>query len=96
VVARYVGGDYALPSEEEMEQTIRRDQERHYGRVTDRPRHTMQIDWYVYEHDIWNRELPAGRERADQGMAPKLAGRVPSVEKADARVLRGEAEEQPV
>jgi hypothetical protein len=55
----------------------------------------MQIDWYVYEHDIWNRELPAGRERAGQGMAPKLAGRVPTAE-ADARVPRGEAEEQPV
>ena len=36
----------------------------------------MQVDWYVYEHDIWTREIPAGRERAAQGMAPKLAGRV--------------------
>jgi hypothetical protein len=89
VVARYVNGDYALPSKEEMEQTIRRDQERHYGRVVDRPRHTMQIDWYIYEHDIWNRELPAGAERAASGMAPKLAGPY-------ARVLRGAAEEQPV
>ena len=63
-----------------MEETIRRDQVRHFGRVTDRPRHTMQIDWYVYEHDIWNREIPAGRERAASGMAPKLAGRVLTAE----------------
>jgi hypothetical protein len=49
----------------------------------------MQIDWYIYEHDIWNRELPAGAERAASGMAPKLAGPY-------ARVLRGAAEEQPV
>jgi hypothetical protein len=67
-----------------MEETIRRDQVRHFGRVTDRPRHTMQIDWYVYEHDIWNREIPAGRERAASGMAPKLAGRVLTAEAAAA------------
>ncbi|HEY7268114.1 MAG TPA: hypothetical protein VH501_10495, partial [Solirubrobacterales bacterium] len=71
-------------SNQEMEQTIRRDQERHYGRVVDRPRHTMQIDWYIYEHDIWNRELPAGRERAAQGMAPKLGGRARTEETAAA------------
>lgn len=75
VVARYVGGEYALPPVEEMEETIRADQERQFGKVVDRPRHTMQIDWYVYEHDIRNRELPAGAERARAGMAPALAGR---------------------
>jgi hypothetical protein len=56
----------------------------------------MQIDWYVYEDDIWNREIPAGRERTANGMAPKLAGRVLTAEAVGARVLRGEAEEQPV
>jgi cation diffusion facilitator CzcD-associated flavoprotein CzcO len=96
VVARYVGGDYALPSPQEMEATIRRDQEQMFGEVIDRPRHTMQVDWYLYEHDIWNRELPTGRRRAERGMAPKLAGRVLTAEAIDARVLRGEAEEQPV
>jgi hypothetical protein len=97
LVVRYLNGEYALPSVEEMEETIRSDQERHFGRVTDRPRHTMQIDWYIYEDDIRNREIPAGRERAAAGMAPKLAGRVLTAEAAaDARVLRGEAEEQPV
>jgi cation diffusion facilitator CzcD-associated flavoprotein CzcO len=98
VVARYAGGDYALPSLSEMEETIRRDQQIHSGHYADRPRHTMQIEWYTYEHDIWTRELPAGRERAAKGMAPKLAGRVVTAEAAagDSRVLRGEAEEQPV
>jgi cation diffusion facilitator CzcD-associated flavoprotein CzcO len=75
LVARYVDGDYALPPDHEMEETIRRDAERHFGKVADRPRHTMQIDWYVYEHDIRRREMPAGAERAKSGMAPKLAGR---------------------
>jgi cation diffusion facilitator CzcD-associated flavoprotein CzcO len=84
LVARYLNGDYALPSVGEMEETIRRDHERHSGSVIDRPRHTMQIDWYVYEHDIWNREIPAGRERAASGMAPRLRGRVRGTEAAAA------------
>jgi hypothetical protein len=61
-----------------MEETIRRDAVKHYGPVADRPRHTMQVDWYVYEHDIRAREIPAGVERARAGMAPKLAGRAPA------------------
>jgi cation diffusion facilitator CzcD-associated flavoprotein CzcO len=84
LVARYAGGDYALPPGSEMDETIRRDQQIHSGDYTDRPRHTMQIEWYTYEHDIWTREIPAGRERAEQGMAPKLAGRVLTAEAAPA------------
>jgi cation diffusion facilitator CzcD-associated flavoprotein CzcO len=84
LVARYVGGDYALPPIAEMEATIKRDQQTHGGHYADRPRHTMQIEWYTYEHDIWTRELPAGRERAERGMASKLAGRVLTAEAAAA------------
>jgi cation diffusion facilitator CzcD-associated flavoprotein CzcO len=77
LVARYVGGDYALPSIPEMEEIIRRDESIHTADFSDRPRHTMEIEWYSYEHDLWNREIPAGRERARAGLAPKLAGRAP-------------------
>jgi cation diffusion facilitator CzcD-associated flavoprotein CzcO len=84
LVARYAGGDYAVPAVSEMEQTIGRDQQIHSGAYTDRPRHTMQIEWYTYEHDIWTREIPAGRRRAERGMAPKLAGRVLTAEAAAA------------
>jgi cation diffusion facilitator CzcD-associated flavoprotein CzcO len=82
LVARYVRGDYALPSEAEMEETIRRDQAKHSGHFAERPRHTMQVEWYSYEHDIWNREIPAGRDRAERGMAPELAGRAEAQEAA--------------
>jgi hypothetical protein len=79
-----------------MERTIEADVVKH-GQFAERPRHTMQIDWYVYEHDIWNREIPAGRERAARGMAPTLAGRARAAEaEVDAGVLRDKAEEQPV
>jgi cation diffusion facilitator CzcD-associated flavoprotein CzcO len=94
LVARYLGGDYALPSLAEMEQTIHRDEQIHNAEYTDRPRHTMEIEWYTYEHDIWTREIPAGRERAERGMAPKLGGRVVTAEAVGAS--RGGAEEQPV
>jgi cation diffusion facilitator CzcD-associated flavoprotein CzcO len=75
VVAQYLIGDYALPPEDAMRDAIRADQERYWGSVADRPRHTMQIDLYLYEHDMKRRELPAGRERARAGMAARLAGR---------------------
>jgi cation diffusion facilitator CzcD-associated flavoprotein CzcO len=84
LVARYAHGDYALPQRSEMDETIRRDQQIHSGDYTDRPRHTMQIEWYTYEHDIWTREIPAGRERAEQGLSPQLAGRVLTAEAAAA------------
>jgi cation diffusion facilitator CzcD-associated flavoprotein CzcO len=84
LLARYLGGDYALPPIREMEQTIHSDEQFHNAAYTDRPRHTMEIEWYSYEHDLWTREMPAGRKRADQGMAPKLAGRVLTAEAAAA------------
>jgi cation diffusion facilitator CzcD-associated flavoprotein CzcO len=84
LVARYVGGDYALPSIAEMEATIVHDQEVHGGGYSDRPRHTMQAWYYVYEHDIWAHEIPAGRERVERGMAPSLAGRAEAPEASPA------------
>ena len=40
------------------------DQQLHGGHCTDRPRHTQQVDYFYYEHDIRTRELPAGAKRA--------------------------------
>jgi hypothetical protein len=50
------------------------------GGYNERPRHTMQVDWYLYEHDLRTREIPAGQERARRGMAPQLAGRTTPAE----------------
>ena len=46
-----------------------------WAHVADRPRHTMQVDYYLYEHDIRTESCPPGAERAPGGMAPKLARR---------------------
>jgi cation diffusion facilitator CzcD-associated flavoprotein CzcO len=75
VVAKYALGEYALPPEEEMRAAIRADQARYWGSVANRPRHTMQIDQYLYEDDMRRNEVPAGRERARAGRAARLAGR---------------------
>ncbi|MCD4535181.1 NAD(P)-binding domain-containing protein [Nocardioides sp. cx-169] len=64
LLAAYAVGRYALPSTEEMEQMIDADQERYTGHVLDRPRHTQQLDYFVYEHDLRAKELPAGVRRA--------------------------------
>jgi hypothetical protein len=65
VLAAYAVGRYALPPTEEMERVIDADQQVHAGHCVDRPRHTQQVDYFYYEHDIRTRELPAGMKRAE-------------------------------
>lgn len=65
LLAAYAVGRYALPSEAEMEKVIDADQQMYVGHCTDRPRHTQQVDYFYYEHDIRARELPAGIKRAN-------------------------------
>lgn len=67
LLAAYAAGRYALPSAAEMERTIDKDQQRYTGHCTDRPRHTQQVDYFYYEHDLRTRELPAGAKRATSG-----------------------------
>ncbi len=64
VLAAYAAGKYALPPVAEMERVIDADQQIHAGHCTDRPRHTQQVDYFYYEHDIRTRELKAGLKRA--------------------------------
>jgi hypothetical protein len=47
-----------------MEAEIRRDEQLHQRHYSSRQRHTMQLDFYVYEYDLRKRVLPAGQERA--------------------------------
>ena len=77
LLAAYAAGRYRLPPLDEMERVIVADQQKYTGHVLDRPRHTQQVDYFIYEHDLRAREIPAGRKRAEQHGAPVLAGRVP-------------------
>ena len=64
LLAAYAAGRYALPGVDDMERVIDADQQLHAGHCTDRARHTQQVDYFYYEHDIRTKEIPAGIKRA--------------------------------
>lgn len=75
LAARYLAGKYRTPTDDEMYRAIALDDKRDRGHMTDRPRHTQQMDTPIYNDDINRREIPAGTQRA-QSMGPVgLAGR---------------------
>jgi pyruvate/2-oxoglutarate dehydrogenase complex dihydrolipoamide dehydrogenase (E3) component len=66
LLAAYAVGRYALPAAADMERAIDADQNLYTGHCTDSARHTQQVDYFYYEHDIRTRELPAGFKRAQR------------------------------
>ncbi len=82
LAARWLGGNWAPPAESEMEAEIRRDEAFHTAHFISKPRHTMQLEWYAFEHELNTRSIPAGQARARAG-APTgraLAGRAAALE----------------
>jgi hypothetical protein len=75
LAGRWLAGDWAPPDRFEMEDEIRADERRFTKHYNKRPRHTMQLDYYVYEHDLRQRVIPAGQERARLRPRPPIAGR---------------------
>jgi len=78
LLARYLAGTYRPPSPDQMRAVIAADDARFIGHYSDRPRHTQQVDYFTYEWEMRNRELPAGRRRATQLGPVALAGRTAS------------------
>lgn len=72
LIAAYAVGRYVPPPVAEMERVIAADDQLYRGHVLDRPRHTHQLDYFVYEHQLRTRELPEGRARAQRDGAPDL------------------------
>ncbi|MEO8966113.1 MAG: NAD(P)/FAD-dependent oxidoreductase, partial [Solirubrobacteraceae bacterium] len=66
LAARWLAGDWAPPPPAEMQAAIASDERAYTRHYSARQRHTMQLDYYIYEHDLRKRVLPAGRERARQ------------------------------
>jgi cation diffusion facilitator CzcD-associated flavoprotein CzcO len=64
LAARWLSGDWALPSPEVMGAELRHDEQLHVRHFSNRPRHTMQVDYYLYDYDLRKRVLPAGQARA--------------------------------
>ncbi|MGN2640234.1 flavin-containing monooxygenase [Nocardia takedensis] len=75
LVGAYAAGRYRLPTPERMREVIAADQAFYTGHLLDRPRHTQQVDYFLYEHDMRTRELPAGARRAKVQGPPNWAGR---------------------
>lgn len=75
LVGRWLAGDWAPPSPPEMVREIGADERRYLRHYNPRPRHTMQLDYYMYEYDLQKRVIPQGRRRAHGSRRHPLAGR---------------------
>ncbi len=73
LAARWLSGDWAPPATSEMETEIVRDETFHTGHFINKPRHTMQLEWYAFQHELNTRSIPAGQARARAGAATGLA-----------------------
>jgi cation diffusion facilitator CzcD-associated flavoprotein CzcO len=73
--AAYLAGTYRPPPPPEMRRVIRADERRNIGHFADRPRHTQQVDYHVYEREMRTKELPAGQRRIERSGPVRLAGR---------------------
>jgi Flavin-binding monooxygenase-like len=81
VAARWLAGDWAPPPREQMEEEIVRDEALHMRHFVNKPRHTMQLEWYTFERELKTRTIPAGQRRARAGAATgrDSAGRAASL-----------------
>jgi cation diffusion facilitator CzcD-associated flavoprotein CzcO len=64
-VARYLRGEYHLPSRQALEADIRRERERMFKRYVASKRHTMEVDFDDYLYEL-QKELAAGAKRAQR------------------------------
>lgn len=64
LVGAYAAGKYRLPSVREMHEVIEAEHRKYTGHMLDRPRHTQQLDYFLYEHDMRTKEIPRGFARA--------------------------------
>ena len=64
LLAAWAVGLYATPPVAEMERVITEDEQRYLGHMLKTARHTQQVDYFLYEHDLRTKEIPAGLARA--------------------------------
>ncbi len=86
--ARWLSGDWAPPPPEEMEQEIVDDEAFPTGHFIDKPRHTMQLEWYGFQHELKTRSIPAGQARARAGAATGRAAAGRATALSDAALAR--------
>lgn len=69
LAAQWLAGTWAPPSPEAMQSEIARDEARYTGHYGKRQRHTMQLDYYLYRHEVLGKVIPQGVKRARNGAA---------------------------
>lgn len=74
LIGAYAAGRYRLPSVAEMRRVIEADRRKYTGHMLDTPRHTQQLDYFLYEHDMRTAEIPRGTRRAAELGMPGWAG----------------------
>ena len=89
-VAAYLRGEYALPDPTALRRDIETERKKMFKRYVASKRHTMQVDFDNYLHDL-GKELRAGAERARrQGFRLPVPARAPGARRGR-RVSRGAA-----
>lgn len=78
LLSRYLAGSYRPPSDDEMEAAITADDHKFTAHFRDSTRHTQEHDYYVYEHELRTREIPAGARRVKQLGPVAVAGQARS------------------
>jgi flavin-binding monooxygenase-like protein len=79
-IASYLRGEYHLPPSSQMEAEIESDREKMFKRYVASKRHTMQVDFDNYLHDL-RKELKIGAVRArDAGFALPVTARAGTLE----------------
>ncbi|HTM85450.1 MAG TPA: NAD(P)-binding domain-containing protein, partial [Mycobacterium sp.] len=74
LIGAYAAGRYRLPTATEMRRVIDADMRKYTGHMLDTPRHTQQVDYFLYEHDMRTSELPSGARRAAELGGPGWPG----------------------
>ncbi len=65
-IAAHLDGEYALPTSDEMQEQIRRDEGEMAARFVPSPRHSMQVDPHVF-HARLRKDMARGKKRARKG-----------------------------
>jgi len=82
LAAAYLAGRYLPPSPDVMRKTIAKDEATHLGQYYRSKRHTIQVDFGVYIHDL-HKEISAGERRARAA-----GGKIPVPARADTLGVR--------
>jgi hypothetical protein len=89
LAARWLSGDWAAPPVGQMEREIVEDEAFHRAHYVDKPRHTIQLEWYSYKRELERGTIPAGQRRAREGAVTgrDVAGRADATIGATAELL---------